>query len=170
MEEDEVVGEVVQPPDERGSDPRGSSNNYKKKRVTGRFMMLHRRAQIEEKLADRIGDKEARIRSDEVNPEDIQDFTKPLVMIGSDVISLYPNLDIAQVSRGMREAIKKSGITWEEVDYREAARYIALNWDKDKCESSSLRRVLPRRRGRTGVRPGIKGAGPRGREPGDQEQ
>ena len=45
-----------------------------------------------------------------------------------------------------------------------------MNWDRVKCNQSTIRRVLPRRRGTKGTRPGIKGAGPRGGERGDQEQ
>ena len=52
----------------------------------------------------------------------------------------------------------------------EGCRYIALNWDGDKCRTSSLRRILPVRRARTGVRPGLRGAGPLGPEVHDQEQ
>ena len=70
----------------------------------------------------------------------------------------------------VREAVLKSNIKWEEIDYREGVRYLALNWDLEKCKSSNLRRVLPVRRGRRGTRPGLKGAGPRGKLKGDQEQ
>ena len=63
-----------------------------------------------------------------------------------------------------------SSITWQDVDYLEAARYVALNWDKATCQRSSLARILPRRRGTTGTRPGVTGSGPRGKERGDQEQ
>ena len=44
------------------------------------------------------------------------------------------------------------------------------NWSQEECNKSRLRRVLPVRRGRRGCRPGMKGAGPRGRTKGDQEQ
>ena len=64
----------------------------------------------------------------------------------------------------------KSSITWLNVDYMEACRYIALNWSADECRRSRLRRILPTRRGRTGVRPGMRGEGPMGKERGDQEQ
>ena len=30
----------------------------------------------------------------EANPEDVQDFSSPMVLIGSDVAALYPNLDV----------------------------------------------------------------------------
>ena len=52
----------------------------------------------------------------------------------------------------------------------EAARYIALNWTKEECKKSPLYSILPRRRGRTGTRPGIRGDKPRGKQRGDQEQ
>ena len=70
----------------------------------------------------------------------------------------------------MKEAVLRSPVTWQDVDYLEAARYIALNWDEETCIKSNLRKVLPRRRGTTGTRPGIRGTGPRGRVRGDQEQ
>ena len=140
-------------------------------RTTCRFLKLHRRAIVEDRISRRLQEEEdIVVRSREVNPEDIQDFDEPMVIIGSDVISLYPNLDVTKVSKEMREAIKVAKIEWEEVDYREAARYVALNWSREQCERSPLSRILPRRRGRTGVRPGIKGKGPRGKECGDQEQ
>ena len=61
-------------------------------------------------------------------------------------------------------------MVWEEIDYQEGARYLALNWDKDTCARSRLRRILPVRRGKRGSRPGMKGAGPRSKIHGDTEQ
>ena len=52
----------------------------------------------------------------------------------------------------------------------ECSRYVALNWNLEQCRNSKLRRILPRRRGKTGTRPGLKGVGPRGKERGDTEQ
>ena len=52
----------------------------------------------------------------------------------------------------------------------EAVRYIALNWTEEQCRGSKLRRILPRRKGKRGTRPGIRGNGPRGPGRGDQEQ
>ena len=56
------------------------------------------------------------------------------------------------------------------MDWLEAARYLALNWTDKQCRDSSLRRILPWRRGKRGTRPCIIGTGPQGRERGDQEQ
>ena len=67
----------------------------------------------------------------------------------------------------------KTEIKWEQIDYLEAVRYITLNRDDIKCRTSTLRRVLPTRRGTRGSRPGMRGAwptGPAGPSRGDTEQ
>ena len=106
----------------------------------------------------------------DANPEDIQDFSSAMVMIGSDVSALYPNLDAEQVAEIVYMEVKRSDIKWENIDYLEAVRYIALNLDDIKCRTSSLRRVLPRRRHTGGSRPGVTGVGPSGPARGDTEQ
>ena len=93
-----------------------------------------------------------------------------MIIIGSDVAALYPNLDADQVATLVYQAVKKSKIKWKNVDYLEAVRYIALNWDEVKCRTSSLRRVLPVRRFVNGSRPGVTGVGPSGPDRGDAEQ
>ena len=116
------------------------------------------------------GEGDTRIlRSTEVNHEDLQDQTVPMVVVGSDVVSLYPNLDIEKVVDAVQLAIMESNLRWEEIDYLEASRYIALNWTASQCRASPLGRILPTRRKTTGTRPGLRGAGPMGGERGDQE-
>ena len=100
-------------------------------------------------------------------PEDLQDFQNPMVLLGMDVVSLYPNLDMEKVGDRVKEAVKKSKIKWEGINYMEAVRYIALNWSEEKCRGSNLRKFLPWRRKNSGTRPGIRGAGPRGPDCGD---
>ena len=133
-------------------------------------MKKYRRQRWEDSCGWDPEDGNRLVYSTEVLPEDLQDFTCPMVCVGNDVVSLYPNLDIEKVAKNMKEAILSSTITWQDVDYLEAARYVALNWDKNTCLKSSLARILPRRRGSRGTRPGITGTGPRGKERGDQEQ
>ena len=108
--------------------------------------------------------------SNEVKNEMIQDYGAPMEIIGFDVNALYPSLDWGNTEKIIWESIMDSNIQWDEVDIMEGCRYIALNWDGDKCRTSSLRRILPVRRARTGVRPGLRGAGPLGPEVHDQEQ
>ena len=66
--------------------------------------------------------------------------------------------------------IIKSEIVWTDIDYLEAARFVALNWSGDKCRRSKLSRILPTRRCKTGPRPGVRGVGPMGAARGDQDQ
>ena len=106
----------------------------------------------------------------EMLEEDVQDQAIPMVVIGTDVESLYPSLNIEEVVKEVREAVYESRIEWEEVDYLEMARYVALNWSEDQCRRSKLGRILPRRRKNQGSRPGLRGEGPLGAERGDQEQ
>ena len=110
------------------------------------------------------------IGSNEVNPEDLQDFQVPMVVMGSDVVALYPSMDTKGVGDVVREAVRKSDIDWRGVDYMEAVRYIALNWTEEQCRGSKLRKVLPWRRKNNGTRPGIRGAGPKGPNRGDTDQ
>ena len=57
-------------------------------KTTARFLKLHRRAKWEEKMGWDPNDKSRIISSKEVNPEDLQDFTSPMVLVGTDVESL----------------------------------------------------------------------------------
>ena len=93
-----------------------------------------------------------------------------MILVGTDVVNLYPFLDISKVVGEVREAVMKPGIQWQDIDYLEGARYIALDWSENECRSNGLRRILPRRRYTTGCRPGLRGAGPQGGQRGDQEQ
>ena len=47
-------------------------------------------------------------------------------MIGCDVESLYPSLYKEDCSRILREEVMRSRIIWEDFDYLEGARLIAL--------------------------------------------
>ena len=78
---------------------------------------------------------------------------------------LFLSLDheVSRVVENIKDAVLKSRMIFKEVDYQEAARYLALNWDADKCRRSRLKRVLLIRRGKRGTMPGLRGSGPRGR-------
>ena len=89
-----------------------------------------------------------------------------MVLVGYDVESLYPSLDREAAIDIVKKLVYESDVKWSDVDWMEATRYIALNWTRDQCRLSNLRRVLPVRRFRTGVRPGVKGDGPMGKSNG----
>ena len=174
-----------QPPKDANIGPEGRKSNrieeFTKKRKTGeitgqkmkitvKYMREKRRKRWERDYAWLENDLDRLIDSCDVNPEDLQDFSLPMVLIGSDVASLYPSLDAEKVAEIVYNAVLKSDIKWTNIDYVEATRFIALNWSEEKCNKSKLRRVLPVRRSNHGTRPGVRGAGPSGPEVGDQEQ
>ena len=104
-------------------------------------------------------DKDRIFNSADVLHEDLQYQTIPMVIVGSDVVNLYPNLDINKVVDTVQLAIMESSIQFDEIDYLEAARYVALNWTAEECRASPLGRILPTRRGTRGTRPGLRGTG-----------
>ena len=110
------------------------------------------------------------LQSKEVPLEELQEQGVPMVIVGTDVVNLYPSLDIDRVVEDVEQAMLDTKIRWTEIDYLEAARYVALNWSEDECRRSGLGRILPRRRKSGGRRPGLRGAGPQGGVRGDQEQ
>ena len=77
-----------------------------------------------------------------------------MVIVGSDVESLYPSLDALMVADIV---FKESEVKFEGICYQEAVRYIALNSSEQECKMSALRGVLPKRRKLGGTRPGVTG-------------
>ena len=144
-------------------------NDSPKIRVTRNYMKKVREEAWKSSM-EWNDDPDRMVCSREVTPERLQDYETKMVIVGTDVISLYPNLEIDKVIENMKEAVLGSSMVFQEVDYMEAVRYLALNWDAETCRRSHLRRILPTRRGRRGNRPGVKGPGPRGKVKGDQEQ
>ena len=82
-----------------------------------------------------------------------------MVVIGSDVEALYPSLDIEDCMKIIDEEGLRTSIKWEDLDYLEGTRLKVLNRSAKYCREHKLSRVLPVRRGRTGVRPGVTGKG-----------
>ena len=102
--------------------------------------------------------------------EDLQEFEKPMIIIGGDVVYLYPNLDTTKIVENLDQMIRESGIKWSNLYMMEGVRYLAFNWTREHVRASSLRRIIPWRRRRQGVKPGMRGTGPHERETGNQEQ
>ena len=110
------------------------------------------------------------IRARDVDKKVIQDRSKKMVIVGSDVEALYPSLEDTEVAEIVFNAIMDTDVKFDGIDYLEGVRYIALNSTAQECKKSELRRVLPVRRHVNGTRPGVTGDGPMGAERGDQEQ
>ena len=138
--------------------------------ITASAMKSLRRVEWEQQVGWDATDLDRRYTAMESLPDDLQDQTLPMVVVGTDGVNLYPSLDIRRVVYIVKDAILQSGVSWEEVDYMEASRYVAPNWTREQCDRSDLRRVLQTRRYTTGSRSGLTGAGPQGAARGDQEQ
>ena len=78
------------------------------------------------------------------------------MLLGSDVVALFPSLSAEKTARCVRRQAEKSEIRWENIDYEWLCLYIHLN----RHLTSDLERIehlLPkRRRGKRGVEPGMK--------------
>ena len=114
-------------------------------------------------------------RCDKVNSRDvpkewIQDRSRTMVIIGTDAVSLYPSLEKQESADEVAVAVQESNLKWEGVSWKEATRFLVLGRDETWCRKSSLWRVLPKRRFKHGVRPGLTGVGPMGAEPDDEVQ
>ena len=85
-----------------------------------------------------------------------------MVIIGSDAVSLYPNLTKQESADEVAEAIMETDMEWKGVNWKEATRFLVLGRSEAWCRSSKLWKVLPRRKFKHGTRPGLTGAGPMG--------
>ena len=139
-------------------------------RCTNDYVRTLRRLEWEKSMDWSADDEDRMVCSTEVLPEDLQNYSVPMVIVGSDVISLYPNLKVEKIVERVEQEVLKTDLKFENVDYLEAARYLVLNWTEKEVKTSGLRRVLPWRRKRGGSKPGITGEGPLGVQRGDQEQ
>ena len=135
--------------------------------------MRQKRAELVEKRKKvhiRKHDDMKWISSHDVENKFVQNKSKEMVIIGSDCISLYPNLTKVESANEVAEAVLSSDIKWTGIDWKEASRYLVLRRSRDWCMRHRLRRVLPTRRSFRGTKPGMTGQGPLGAEIGDEKQ
>ena len=52
------------------------------------------------------------VNSEESLPEDLQNYEVPMVVVGYDIVSLYPSMKIEPVVEKVRQAIIKSDMKW----------------------------------------------------------
>jgi len=68
--------------------------------------------------------------------------------VGTDVKALFPSLKEVECSRMTRCAILKSGLKFENVNYRKALRYLKIVGGNDQMEGIGLKRLSPKWRGK----------------------
>ena len=87
---------------------------------------------------------EARVSSRDVPIHLIQDRSKAMVIVGTDVVGLYPNLTGEESAEEAYQAVMESDMNWDGVNRKEAMRLLAMKRSRMWCLRSKLRRVLPR--------------------------
>ena len=137
------------------------------------MMMREMRDELKNKRMSKWARKHDSVKwvsSSEIHNKWVQDRSKKMVVIGSDCISLYPNLTKLETADKVPEAIMESEVKWADINYKEAVRYLVLSRPKEWCSRSGPRRVLPHRRHNKGVKPGVTGQGPAGPSTNDEIQ
>ena len=111
-----------------------------------------------------------RVKSTEIDNQWVQDRGQRMVIIGSDAVSLYPNLTKQESTDEVAEAALATEVDWKGVNWKEATRFLVLGRSEAWCRSSKLWKILPRRRYKHGTKPGLTGAGPLGAVSDDEIQ
>ena len=74
------------------------------------------------------------------------DWREDYILLGTDVVSLFPSLSPERTGRAVRLQVEKSLLEWEEIEYEWLALYIHLN--KELCSNhDEIKHLLPKRRG-----------------------
>ena len=95
-------------------------------------------------------------------------FEQEAVIIGADAKCLYPSLLGKHTGRIVREAAIKTDLKTEGINYKEMARYVAMEAEEFDVNALKLGRIIPKRRYRKGCKPGVTGVEPMGKESDDE--
>mgnify|MGYP001336309005 CR=1 FL=1 len=79
-----------------------------------------------------------------------------MVIIGSDAVSLYPNLTKQESADEVAEAAMATDVEWKGVNWKEALRFLVLGRNEAWCRSSKLWKVLSRRKNKKEEKQGKK--------------
>ena len=88
--------------------------------------------------------------------EDLVDLTRA-VLTGADAVGLYPSMKKRTTGKVIREEAIRSEVKWQNISWREAARYVAINCEPWEVFDMGLARVVPWRRFKMGCKPGVTG-------------
>ena len=169
---DTAAGSRPPPTTKRGQrmrELRDKMEQMKEKR-SGRANHVTQNVEVQEKKEPRTWRGTRLVRSRDVERNKVQSRDKKMLIVGSDVEALYPSLEDIEVAEIIYKAVLESSVEFDSIDYREAVKYISMNWSAQRCAMSDLRRVLPWRSKKSGVRPGVTGDGPMGADSGDCDQ
>ena len=80
-----------------------------------------------------------------ISDEIMQDFNKTPIMVGGDVVALYPNMDVTSTAELSARAVRESGIRLKGVDYKRLAVYLYLVLGPLMMVSLGLGECVPKR-------------------------
>ena len=94
------------------------------------------------------------IERKESNPDYEWDWRENWMLLGSDVVSLFPSLSAKNTSEIVRDQVRKSPITWQNIDHTWLRLYIHLN--ENLIDVSEVKHLLPyKKKGRKGKESGM---------------
>ena len=108
-----------------------------------------------EDLLARVHEVNEKIEEMRGKREEDYDWRDEYILVGTDVISLFPSLSSERTGKAVREQVRKSKMKWEDVDYMWLSLYIHLN--RQLCSNlEEIKHLLPKRRkGRRGREAGM---------------
>ena len=95
----------------------GEFEDKPKKTTAEVIRRLRRKEWLDKQKIEDLENVEKIWEPHEVLQEDIQNFSESMVVIGSDVESLYPSLDIEDCMKVIEEEVMRTSIQWKDLDY-----------------------------------------------------
>ena len=80
------------------------------------------------------------------------------MIVGSDGEALYPSLSDIEVAMICFDAIMQSDIKFQMINFQVDGTYVAMHLTKEEQMLCPLRRILPVRTAKGGMRPGVSAA------------
>ena len=122
-----------------------------------RKQLQNRQKKAQETMKPRTVRGKRLLEGRDVKTGEIQE-QEELVIVGSDVEALYPSLSDIEVALICSDAIMQSDIDFKMINFRVAEKYVAMHLTKEEQMLCPLRRILPVRTAKGGMRPGVSAA------------
>ena len=88
-----------------------------------------------------------------------------LVLIGADVVQLFPSLEANHSSKLVNKSLLETKVQFDGINYVEVATYLAMELTEWQARSSKIHHLLPKRRFKKGQKPKITGINAMAAEP-----
>ena len=100
----------------------------------------------------------------EIDKVNQRDHPRGLIIGSTDVVALYPSLDIVFTVEKVCDIIRQSPIKFADLWYEELSLYVAVNSTQNELDSLGLTDVCPKRTTNIGRRPTVKSLNPQKEE------